>query len=103
MADQLDILLLEITVEEFQRSWTRFELVSGAKDWTVVQKKRILRTLLRSKLVHIYMGLNDETLGDLMLLKEALLKQVGLVRDPLSTGQLFMARHQLPGEKVHQN
>ena len=101
MAEQLDIPFLEITVEEFQHSWTRFELVSGAKEWTAAQKKRILPTLLRGKLVDIYMGLNDETRGDLTLLKKALVKQAGLMRDPLSAGQLFMTRHQLPGEKVN--
>ena len=101
MAEQLDIPLPEITVEEFQHSWTRFELVSGAKEWTAAQKKRILPTLLRGKLVDIYMGLNDETRGDLTLLKKALVKQAGLMRDLLSAGQLFMTHHQLPGEKVN--
>ena len=47
------------------------------------------------------MGLNDETRGDLTLLKKALVKQAGLMRDPLSAGQLFMMHHQLPGEKVN--
>ena len=47
------------------------------------------------------MGLNDETRGDLRLLKKALVKQAGLMRDPLSAGQLFMMRHQLPGEEVN--
>ena len=28
------------------------------------------------------------------------MKQAGLVRDPLTAGQLFMSRYQLPGEKV---
>ena len=101
MAEQLDIPLPEVTVEEFQHSWTCFELVSGAKEWTAAQKKRILPTLLRGKLVDIYMGLNDETRGDLTLLKKALVKQAGLMRDPLSAGQLFMTHHQLPGEKVN--
>ena len=29
------------------------------------------------------------------------MKHAGLVRDPLSAGQLFMTRHQLPDEKVN--
>lgn len=100
MAEQLDILLPEIAVEEFQRSWTCFELVAGAKEWTAAKQKVILPTLLRGKLVDIYMGLDDATRDDLKLLKKALMKHAGLVRDPLSAGQLFMTRHQLPGEKV---
>lgn len=39
MAEQLDILLPEIAVEEFQRSWTCFELVAGAKEWTAAKQK----------------------------------------------------------------
>ena len=101
MAERLDIPLPEITVEEFQRSWTRFELVASAKGWEAAKQKLILPTLLRGKLVDIYMGLGDDTRGDLKLLKKALMKHAGLVRDPLSAGQLFMTRHQLPGEKVN--
>ena len=71
MAEQLEILLPEITVEEFQCSWTRFELVSGAKRWEAAKQKLILPTLLRGKLVDIYMGL-DDTSGDLKLLKKPL-------------------------------
>ena len=48
------------------------------------------------------MGLNDKTRGDLTLLKKALVKQAGLMQDPLSAGQLFMMHHQFPGEKVKQ-
>ena len=33
MVERLDIPLPEITVEEFQRSWMRFELVASAKGW----------------------------------------------------------------------
>ena len=101
MAERLDIPLPEITVEEFQRSWTRFELVASAKGWEAAKQKLILPTLLRGKLVDIYMGLGDDMRGDLKLLKKALMKHAGLVRDPLSAGQLFMTRHQLPGEKVN--
>ena len=101
MAEQFDIPLPEIAVEEFQRSWTCFELVAGAKEWPVAKQKVILPTLLRGKLVDIYMGLDDTTRDDLKLLKKALMKDAGLVRDPLSAGQLFMTRHQLSGEKVN--
>jgi len=66
-----------------------------------VKQKLILPTLLQGKLVDIYMSLDDDTRGDLKLLKKALMMHAGLVRDPLSAGQQFMARHQLPNEKVN--
>ena len=33
MAAQLDLPLPEITVEDFKRAWTHFELVTDDKDW----------------------------------------------------------------------
>ena len=33
MAATLDLALPEITVEDFGRAWTRFELVAKAKEW----------------------------------------------------------------------
>ena len=33
---QLDLPLPEITVADFQRSWTRFELVASAKEWDAI-------------------------------------------------------------------
>ena len=72
MAERLDIPLPEITVEEFQRSWTRIELVASAMGWDAAKQKLILPTLLRGKLVDIYMGLGDDTRGDLKLLKKPL-------------------------------
>ena len=72
MAEQLDILLPEIVVEEFQHLWTRFESVAGAEEWLAAKQKVLLPTLLRGKLVDIYMGLNDATHDDLKLLKKLL-------------------------------
>ena len=100
MAQQFDLPLPEITVEDFQRSWIRFELVSEAKEWDEAKRKLILPSLLQGKLVDIYVSLDDTTRGNLEQLKKALMKQAGLVRDPLTAGQLFMSMHQLPGEKV---
>jgi len=51
--------------------------------------------------VDIYMSVDDDTCGDLKLLKKALLMHAGLVRDSLSAGQQFMARHQVSNEKVN--
>ena len=33
MAQSLDIPLPELTTDDFQRAWTRFELVAKAKEW----------------------------------------------------------------------
>ena len=41
-----DIPLPEITVEDFSRAWTQFELVSSAKAWEVDKQAAILPTLL---------------------------------------------------------
>jgi len=87
MASQLGLPLPEITFEDFHRSWTRFELVASAKEWDAAKQK----------LMDIY----DDIRGDLKLLKKALMMHAGLVQDPLSAGQQFMARHQLPNEKVN--
>ena len=51
MAAQLDLPLPKITVEDFKRALTRFELVADAKDWNENKRKVILPTLLCGKLV----------------------------------------------------
>ena len=87
-------------VKDIQRVWTRFELVANAKDWNENKRKVILPTLLRGKLVDIYMTIDDEMRGDLQDLKKALMHHAGLLRDPLTAGQSFMSCRQGPGEKV---
>jgi len=81
---QFDLPLPEITVEDFQRSWIRFELVAGTKEWDEAKRKLILPSLLQGKLVDIYVSLDESTRGNLEQLKTALMKQAGLVRDPLT-------------------
>ena len=54
MAQPLDIPLPELTVESFQRAWTRFELVAKAKEWDSAKQLTVLPTLLRGKLVDRY-------------------------------------------------
>ena len=100
MVTPLDLPLPEITVDNFQRAWTRFELVATAKECNDDKKKVILPTLLRGKLVDIYMTLNEETRGALPKLKKTLMRQAGLLRDPLTASQSFMSRRQASGEKV---
>ena len=55
---QLDLPLPEITMSDFERSWTRFELVASAKEWNDTKKKLILPTLLRGKLVLVKIGID---------------------------------------------
>ena len=99
MATPLDLPLPEITVDDFQRAWTSFELVAAAKEWNDDKQKVILPTLLRGKLVDIYMTLNGDTRGDLPALKKTLMRQAGLLRDPLTASQSFMSRRQASEEK----
>ena len=94
------ISLPEITTEEFHQAWTRFELVADAKEWNADRRKLVLPTLLRGKLVEFYVEANDATRGDLSNLKTFLMSKVGLVRDPLTSSQLFMSRSQHPGERI---
>jgi len=58
---QLELPLPELTVSDFERSWTRFELVATAKEWDDAKKKLILPTLLRGKLVDVYVALDGGT------------------------------------------
>ena len=100
MATPLDLPLLEITVEQFHRAWTRFELVAKAKEWNEARQRLVLPTLLRGKLVDYYTEADDETRGDLDQLKTLLMTKAGLVRDSLASSQVFMTRTQYPDEKV---
>ena len=101
MAVQLDLPLPEITVEDFKRAWTRFELVADAKDWNENKRKVILLTLLRGKLVDIYLTIDEETRGNLQHLNKALMRRAGLLRDPLTASRSFMTRRQGPSENVN--
>ena len=100
MAERLDLPLPEITTEEFSRAWTRFELVSAAKEWNTAKQLSILPTLLRGKLVDYFVELDTTTKADLKQLKTALMTRAGLARDPLTAGKIFISRCQLPGEKA---
>ena len=56
MAAQLDVLLPEITSEEFVRAWTGFELVTSAKEQNETKQKSVFPTLLRGKLVDYFVN-----------------------------------------------
>ena len=98
---QMDLPLPEITKEDFLRAWTRFELVAAAKDWNAAKRATVLPTLLRGKLVDIYIELSEETRGDLAEVKKALMSKAGLTKDPLVAGKEFIARIQQDGEPVN--
>jgi len=100
MAQQLDLPLPEITKEDFLRAWTRFELVATAKEWSSAKKAIVLPTLLRGKLVDIYIELSDTTRADLAEVKKALMSKAGLTKDPLVAGKEFIARSQRRDETV---
>ena len=57
--------------------------------------------LLRRKLVDIYLTIDEETYENLQHLKKALMCQAGLLHNPLTAGQSFMARCQGPSESVN--
>ena len=96
---QLDLSLPEITIPDFQHSWTRFELVSSAKKWNEAKQKLILPTLL-SKLVYSYVALDEMACSSLGNIKKALMESMGIARDPLTAGQAFMCCHQGAGKAV---
>ena len=67
-----DVLLLELAVDNFPWAWTKFELVSTAKEWNAAKQTAVLPTLLWGKLVDHYIDLNDTTMADLRLIKDSL-------------------------------
>ena len=97
---RMDLQLPELTVEDFRRAWTRFELVSAAKEWNDAKRLTILPTLLRGKLIDFYTEFDEDTKGDLASLKKALLEKAGLQEDPLVASKTFNQRDQLQHEKV---
>ena len=91
-----DLPLPEITIKEFPRAWTRFELVSVAKEWNAKIQALTLPTLLRGKLVDYY----ATSKVDLNLLKVVLMKKAGLTQDPLIVGKLLISLCKCSGENA---
>ena len=98
---QMDLSLPEITKEDFLRAWTRFELVAAAKDWNTAKRATMLPTLLRGKLVDIYIKLSEEIRGDLVEVKKAVMSKAGLTKDSLVAGKEFITRIQQDGQPVN--
>ncbi len=97
MAQHLELPLLEITTEDFERSSIRFNLVAAAKKWDEAKQLSIVP---RGKLVEIFVDLEDEEKADIKTLKRALSALAGLASDPLASARRFNDRKQEPGEKV---
>ena len=56
----LDIPLPEINHSDFEKVWTRFELVVVAQEWNGNRQFKIILTLLNKKLLDCCMGLSAE-------------------------------------------
>ena len=67
--------LPEITKEDFLCAWTQLELVASAKEWNEGKRATVLPTLLRRKLVDIYIKLSGETRANLAKVKKALVRR----------------------------
>ena len=93
-ATQLHLPLPEISVENFSRVWTQFELVAAAKQWEDAKQVTILPTLLRGKLIDYYVELDTGQRGSLKSLQTALMTKAGLLQDPLTAGHAFSEKHQ---------
>ena len=61
----------------------------------------VLPTLLRGKLVDIYIELSKETRGDLAEVKKVLMSKAGLTTDPLVARKELIARIQRDDEPVN--
>ena len=96
MAAQLDLPLPELSVENFSRAWTQFELVAAAKQWDEAKQLTILPTLLRERLLDYSVELDTDKKGSLRALKEALMTKAGIAQDPLMAGRALAQ-----GTKVH--
>lgn len=100
MAEKMNIPLPDITCEDFESAWIRFELVAAAKGWTLEKQVLILPTLLRGKLVECYVELEGDAKKTVKLVKEELTKRLRLCPEPLEAERLFIMHSQLEVEKV---
>ena len=98
---QMELPLPELIMEDFQRGWTLFEFVAAAKEWNANKQFAVIPTLLRGRLIDNYVELDNETKGDLRLLKIALQERAGTKEDPLLASKNFNQRSQGPDEQVN--
>ena len=98
---EIGFQLPELTVEDFERGWIRFELIAATKDWNNAKQLAIIPTLLRGKLIEFYTELEDATKADLAALKAALQEKAGFKMDPLVVLRKFNLRNQQSNERVN--
>ena len=94
------LALPEISVENFEHSWTRFEFTAAANKWDNGRDLVILPALLRGKLQDFYTTLSDDEKKDLAALKRALSDRAGLTKDPLASAKKFTEKKQDAKESV---
>ena len=87
------IVLSEVSVENFEHAWKRFQLAATAKQWQEEKQLQILPTLLRGNLVDYYMDLSEEENESLEGLKQALERKAGIKKDPLVAAKYFNSCH----------
>ena len=100
MTHALDIPLPEIKPSNFEKAWTRFELVASAQEWNENRQLKIVPTLFSERLLDCYMELSEEEKSSLLVLKKSMVEKCGLTKDPLTAGKQFTARCQGPDEKT---
>ena len=94
------LALPEISVDNFEQSWTRFEFVAVANKWHNGRELAILPALLRGKLQDFYITLGDSEKKDLPTLKKSLRDRAGLTKDPLTSAKKFTEKKQDSKESV---
>ena len=84
----------EISVENFEDSWTTFEFTVAANKWDNGRDLVILPALLRGKLQDFYTTLNNDETKDLAALKRVLSDRASLTKDPLASAKRFTEKKQ---------
>lgn len=98
--DSVPLPEIKAIPEEFDRAWTRFELVAKAKGWDDDRQVAVLPTLLRGRLIDYYTDLSDDKKSNLKELKVALEEKAGLSGDPFTASLAFSNRRQREDERV---
>ena len=75
---QFDVPLPEITKEDFERAWLRFEYIAAAKRWDEAKQLSVLPTLLRGPLIDFYVSLTAAQKADVKTLRDALAAKAGI-------------------------
>ena len=103
MAESLAVPLPEITTDEFEHAWTRFELVAAAKRWDAAKQLAIVPALLRGKLLDYYVDLDAANKSSVATLKNALAQRAGLKKDSLAAAKAFVAASKFSNQPLTQD